>query len=194
MAALLLAGAALLSPAVAACGTRRRPPSSFAPSRTVRQVRTPRRHAASMPAVQVTVVDGDTNRRVRGARVTIGRRSARTTAHGVARIPLLRRAALVTQAVQARLRAKRACASRSARTRSRRSASTAASLQWTMYGADPQRHAGAAGDPRAAAVPRRLVARPRRAASSSRPSSRTAWRTSRTRRARSARSTCATAR
>src|SRR4051812_42343408 len=49
-------------------------------------------------AVQVTVVDGDTNRRIRGARVTIGRRSARSDRHGVAHVKLLRRTSLVTTA------------------------------------------------------------------------------------------------
>jgi outer membrane protein assembly factor BamB len=88
--------------------------------------------------VQVTVVDGDTNRRVRGAVVAIGKRSARTNARGVARIPLRRRAALVTRAwksgfderaVRLSFRTRRKSTIRSYRR----------SLQWRMYGADPQR-------------------------------------------------------
>jgi outer membrane protein assembly factor BamB len=46
--------------------------------------------------VVVTVVDGNTQRRVHGAVVEVGGRRARTDAHGVARIPLRRHAALVT--------------------------------------------------------------------------------------------------
>ena len=92
--ALLLVGAGLL---FAGCGSRQE-----AVTTTVSQVRTVRHidlvPAAPPQAVQVTVVDGDTNARVRGARVTIGRRSARSDRHGVARIPLARHSALVTVA------------------------------------------------------------------------------------------------
>jgi outer membrane protein assembly factor BamB len=45
--------------------------------------------------VQVTVVDGDTNRRVRGVRVVIGRHVAKSDAHGVAHVPLLHRGSFV---------------------------------------------------------------------------------------------------
>jgi outer membrane protein assembly factor BamB len=88
--------------------------------------------------VQVTVVDGDTNRRVRGARVTIGRRSARSDRHGVARIPLLRRAALVTTAVTP------GYGRRAVRLPFRTHPKSTIhlyqrSLQWTMYGADAAR-------------------------------------------------------
>jgi outer membrane protein assembly factor BamB len=44
--------------------------------------------------VLVTVIDGDTGRRVRGARVSIGRRAGTTDGDGVAGVPVLRRAAL----------------------------------------------------------------------------------------------------
>jgi outer membrane protein assembly factor BamB len=99
----------------------------------------PRRKTIVRPsAVLVTVVDGDTNARVAGARVTIGRRSARTNRHGVARIPLARRAPLVTAA------SKVGYGSRAVRLSFRtRPKSTLRiyrrALQWTMYGAGPRR-------------------------------------------------------
>ena len=88
--------------------------------------------------MQVTVVDGDTNARVRGARVTIGDRSARSDRHGVARVPLPHRSALVTQA------AKPGYAARSVRLSFRTHPKSTIriyrrSLQWTMYGANPAR-------------------------------------------------------
>ncbi|MFL5963586.1 MAG: PQQ-binding-like beta-propeller repeat protein [Gaiellaceae bacterium] len=132
--ALLLAGAGLL---VAGCGSRHE-----AATTTVAQVRTVR-HVDPAPdvpahAVQVTVVDGDTNARVRGARVTIGRRSAHTDRHGVARIPLLRHTALVTAAIKSGYDERAVRLSFGTRPKStiriyRRS------LQWTMYGADARR-------------------------------------------------------
>ena len=86
----------------------------------------------------MTVVDGDTNKRVRGARVTIGRRSARTDTHGVARVPLAHRAALVTRA------AKPGYSERAVRLPLRTHPKSTIriyqrSLQWTMYGAGPAR-------------------------------------------------------
>ena len=94
------------------------------------------RHAAA--AVQVTVVDGDTNTRIRGATVTIGRRHSHSDRHGVARIRLQRRAALVTVASKPGYDARSVRLSFRARPKStiriyRRS------LQWTMYGAGPRR-------------------------------------------------------
>ena len=88
--------------------------------------------------VQVTVVDGDTNARVRGARVTIGTRSARSDRHGVARVPLQRRSSLVTSAV------KPGYGERSVRLSYRTHPKSTIriyrrSLQWTMYGAGPAR-------------------------------------------------------
>jgi outer membrane protein assembly factor BamB len=89
-------------------------------------------------AVQVTVVDGDTNRRIRGARVTIGPRSARSDRHGVARVKLLRRASLVTTAE------KPGYGERAVRLPFRTHPKSTLriyrrALQWAMYGADPQR-------------------------------------------------------
>ena len=96
------------------------------------------RRKAAMLAVQVTVVDGDTNRRLRGARVTIGHRSALSNRHGVVLIPLLRHVALVTRA------AKRGYAGKSVRLSFRTHPKSTIrvyrrSLQWTMYGAIPAR-------------------------------------------------------
>jgi outer membrane protein assembly factor BamB len=130
--ALLLAGAGLLA---AGCGSRHQ-----AVTTTVSHLRTVR-HAAPasrVQPVQVTVVDGDTNARVRGARVTIGRRSARTDRHGVATIPLLRHAALITAATKSGYDERAVRLSFATRPKStiriyRRS------LQWTMYGADERR-------------------------------------------------------
>ncbi len=86
----------------------------------------------------MTVVDGDTNARVPGARVTVGGRSARSDARGVARVPLARRSALVTRA------AKPGYAPRATRLSFRSHPKSTIriyrrSLQWAMYGADPAR-------------------------------------------------------
>jgi outer membrane protein assembly factor BamB len=132
--ALLLTGAGLL---VAGCGSRHE-----AVTTTVSQVHTVS-HVNPVPdvspqPVQVTVVDGDTSKRVRGARVTIGRRSARTDRRGVATIPLLRHTSLVTAAVKSGYDERAVRLSFAKRPKStirifRRS------LQWTMYGADARR-------------------------------------------------------
>jgi outer membrane protein assembly factor BamB len=129
-----LVGAAFL----AGCGARHEATTTVAsPLRTVRH-EAPAADVAPPAAVQVTVVDGDTNRRVRGARVTIGRHSARSDRHGVARIPLGRRAALITQAL------KTGYGRRAVRLSFRIHPKSTIriyrrSLQWTMYGADPGR-------------------------------------------------------
>ncbi len=140
---LLLAGALFL----AGCGARHQvaltttaappplPPPTV-PQKAVSPPPRPRGPAAH--AVQVTVLDGDTNRRLRGARVTIGARSARSNNLGVARIPLLRRSALVTNAV------KPGYALRSVRLSFRTHPKSTIrvyrrSLQWSMYGAGPAR-------------------------------------------------------
>jgi outer membrane protein assembly factor BamB len=132
--ALLLTGAGLL---VVGCGSRHE-----AATTTVTQVRTIS-HVDPVPdvrpqSVQVTVDDGDTTARVRGARVTIGRRSAHTDRHGVAKIPLLRHTALVTAAIKSGYDERAVRLSFAKRPKStirifRRS------LQWTMYGADASR-------------------------------------------------------
>jgi outer membrane protein assembly factor BamB len=89
-------------------------------------------------SVLVTVVDGNTQARVRGALVKVGGRNARTNRHGVARIPLRHHIALITRvraggylSVSVRL---------PFRTRPQ---STVVlyrpSLQWPMYGVDASR-------------------------------------------------------
>ena len=103
----------------------------------------PTRHPAPVrPAhlspVEVTVVDGDTNRRVDDARVTIGRRTARTNRHGVASVPAIERAALVTTA------AKAGYGERSVRLSFRTHPRSTIriyrhALQWPVYGATVQR-------------------------------------------------------
>ena len=130
---LLLVGAGLL----AGCGSARETATT-----TVTHTRTVR-HAAPAPdvrlqAVQVTVIDGDTNARVRSARVTIGARSARTDARGVARVRLARRAALVTEA------SKLGYDARTVRLPFRTHPKSTIrifrrSLQWSLYGGDPAR-------------------------------------------------------
>jgi outer membrane protein assembly factor BamB len=136
----LLAGVAFL----AGCGAQHEAATTTTvapPPRTVRPLRhgPPAPDVAPTPvAVQVTVVDGDTNRRVLGARVTIGRRSARSDRHGVARIPLLHRGALVTRALKPGYG--RRAVRLAFRTHPRSTIRIyRRSLQWTMYGAEPGR-------------------------------------------------------
>jgi outer membrane protein assembly factor BamB len=88
--------------------------------------------------VLVTVVDGDTNRRVRGARVRVGRHVVRTDHHGVARVPLGPRRALLTVA------AKPGYGERAVRLAFRTHPQSTirifrSAAQWTMYGAVPGR-------------------------------------------------------
>jgi outer membrane protein assembly factor BamB len=135
--ALLLVGAGLL----AGCGSARETATT-----TVTYTRTVQRSAPApksqpdvrLHAVQVTVVDGDTNARVRSARVTIGNHTARTNARGVARVPLARRGALVTEASKLGYAARAVRLPFTTHPKStirifRRS------LQWTLYGGDPAR-------------------------------------------------------
>ena len=89
---LLLCAAALSAAGCGAHQSAQREAVSVAPRPVLKTARP--------VAVQVTVVDGDTNRRVSGARVRIGERSARSDRHGVARVPLAHRAPLVTSAAK----------------------------------------------------------------------------------------------
>ena len=86
----VLAGV-LLAALVAGCG---------AASTPVRRDQAHRQAAVKPPPrmsrVLVTVLDGNTHARVRGAIVRVGGRAARTDGRGVARIPLLHHLALVT--------------------------------------------------------------------------------------------------
>src|SRR3954447_5303553 len=120
----------------AAAPTTTTPAAKHVP--TVRRLPAPDTKPPRPSAVQVTVVDGDTNRRIRGARVTIGPRSARSDRHGVARVKLLRRASLLTTAE------KPGYGERAVRLPFRTHPKSTVriyrrSLQWTMFGADPQR-------------------------------------------------------
>jgi outer membrane protein assembly factor BamB len=133
--ALLLVAAA----AVAGCGTTARPLVAPALVPTPAVAPAPDRPPPHRLArVAVTVVDGDTNRRVAGAVVSVGGRTARTDAHGVAYVPLRRRAALVTTARKA------AYPARAVRLSFRTHPQSTMRIyrtdrQWTMYGASPQR-------------------------------------------------------
>jgi len=123
---LLLAGAVLLG----GCSSWH---DAAAPPRGPAQAR-----PARLSPVEVTVVDGDTNRRVRNARVTIGHSTARTNRHGVASVPEIRRTALVTTA------AKAGYGARSVRLSFRTHPQSTIriyrhALQWPVYGATVQR-------------------------------------------------------
>jgi outer membrane protein assembly factor BamB len=88
--------------------------------------------------VLVTVIDGDTHRRVAHARVRIGNRTAISNRYGIAKIPLRRRAPLVTVA------SKRGYATRAVRLPFHTHPKSAIRLyqprlQWSMYGAGPKR-------------------------------------------------------
>jgi outer membrane protein assembly factor BamB len=126
----------LLAAVVAGCGataaTRQAPPKTPAP---------PRAHAKPKPRlspVLVTVVDGNTQERVRGATVELGGRRARTDVRGVAEIPLRHHIALVTD-----IRAPGYLA-RTLRLPFRTHPQSTVrlyrpSLQWPMYGVDASR-------------------------------------------------------
>ncbi|MBA2462192.1 MAG: PQQ-binding-like beta-propeller repeat protein [Actinobacteria bacterium] len=86
----------------------------------------------------VTVVDGDTHRRLRGARVVIGRRGDYANTRGLASVGLKRRTALEVHV------SKPGYISRTVRMpfRQRREVTVKLykrSLQWTMFGANPRR-------------------------------------------------------
>ena len=88
--------------------------------------------------VLVTVVDGDTHRRVAHARVRIGNRSAVSNRYGIAKIPLRQRAPLVTVA------SKKGYATRAVRLAFHTHPKSTIRiyqprLQWSMYGAGPRR-------------------------------------------------------
>jgi outer membrane protein assembly factor BamB len=92
----------------------------------------------ALAAVQVTVIDGDTNLRVTGARVQIGPHAARSNGRGVALLKLHHRAPLVTVA------SKPGYGERAVRlpfdTHPKSTIRVyRASSQWTMYGAVPSR-------------------------------------------------------
>jgi outer membrane protein assembly factor BamB len=123
--------------ALAACGSSKR-----AATTTFAEVRAADRHAlperASGSWVHVTVVDGDRGKRVPGALVRIGRRARITDHRGIARIHIKRRAALVVQVKRRGYSAaKQRFQFRNHPLRTIRVYQPA--LQWTMYGANPNR-------------------------------------------------------
>ncbi|HEY3185322.1 MAG TPA: PQQ-binding-like beta-propeller repeat protein [Gaiellaceae bacterium] len=125
-----LALAALL----AGCGWQLRPTGSAPTSPGDAPVKTEPR----LRDVLVTVLDGDTGRRLAGVRVAVGRRSALTNAKGVAGVPIRRRAALVTTARH------RGYIPRAVRLWYRQHPRSTMriyqrSLQWPVYGADAAR-------------------------------------------------------
>ncbi len=133
--ALTLAALALLA---AGCSLRQVAPAAGRPE-TPSAAAQPKKPAPPRARkVLVTVVDGDTHRLVRGARVTIGARSARTTPRGLAGIPILRRTALRVTVTKDGYLSKTVRLWFKQRPRStirvyqRR-------LQWPMYGATPAR-------------------------------------------------------
>src|SRR4051812_42962575 len=96
-----------------------------------------RRQHKKLRAVRVTVLDGDTARRVAGARVRIGHKRARTDRSGVARIVVRRGALPVTISPKG-------YATRPARLWFKQHPQSTARisqprLQWPMYGAAPAR-------------------------------------------------------
>ena len=91
-----------------------------------------------MRRVQVTVVDGDTHRRIPHVRVRIGTRTALSNRNGVAKIPLARRSPLVTVA------SKHGYSTRAVRLPFHTHPKSTIRiyqprLQWSMYGVGPHR-------------------------------------------------------
>ena len=132
-----------------------------------RSLRAPRRVARAVAAadvaVQVTVVDGDTNRARAAAPASgSGRRTARSDRHGVAHVPLAHRAPLITSAAKSGLRqARRPALVPDASEVDDPDLPLARAVDDVRRRSEPD--ASAAGDPGTAAVPRRLVTRPRHA-------------------------------
>jgi outer membrane protein assembly factor BamB len=87
----------------------------------------------------VTVVDGDTYRRLRGARVRIGSRAAYTGRRGVAEIPVRCRRRTLTVRVHARGHAAKAERKWFVRRRKVTVRVYRPELQWPMYGVTPAR-------------------------------------------------------
>jgi outer membrane protein assembly factor BamB len=129
----VLAAAAVL---LSGCGSSHRQTATTSPS-TSTTTPTPR-PAPHREAVRVTVVDGDTNRRVAGARVAVGGRSATTNRHGVARFELRRRGDYVTTARAAGYTARAVRLPFQLR-RGQTLRLYQAALQWPVYGATAAR-------------------------------------------------------
>ena len=133
---LIAAGVALLGLAVACAGETAPPASVLTPGdRPVVRALRERSQAAK---VLVTVVDGDTHGRVRGARVVIGRRAGYANATGLAAVKIKRRTALPVRV------SKPGYAMRIVRMPFKQHRQVTIrlyrdSLQWPMYGANSHR-------------------------------------------------------
>jgi outer membrane protein assembly factor BamB len=137
----------LTAAVVAGCGSQPKhvtistaaaPPSKPRPAPRTTPKPKPRRLWQGRNAVQVTVVDGDTNRRVAGARVQIGRHTAQSNRRGIALLRLAHRGSLVAVA------SKPGYGERAVRFPFRQAPKSTIRLfrpsrQWTIYGAVPTR-------------------------------------------------------
>ena len=135
----LLGAAAVTVVIVALAAACSLPPSAPLPEAASEPVRKAKRTNAL-----VTVVDGDTHRRVRGARVVIGRRADYANTRGLAAVGLKRRTSLEVRV------SKPGYLSRTVRMPfGRRNRVTVElyqpALQWTMLGANPRRTSAHAG-------------------------------------------------
>ena len=127
------AGALLLATAglAAGCGSASREPGSV-------RIDSPVRPAKPGVDVVVIVKDGDTGRRLRNARVRIGPHSNRTDANGVASLSLSRHGTFAVRAA-ARGYTGRELRLGFGRRRYRMLQLYRPQLQWTLYGATPER-------------------------------------------------------
>lgn len=122
----------------AACGSSRHAATTLAEIRAADRHALPHADPLGGTWVHVTVVDGDRGRRVQGALVRIGRRARVSDRRGVAKIRLNRRASLVVDVKR------RGYAPAAQRVQFRNHPLHTIrvyqpSLQWTMYGANPNR-------------------------------------------------------
>jgi outer membrane protein assembly factor BamB len=133
-----LAAAAATSAVVALAAACSWPAGVLSPEPAPEATRAPAQSKRKPTKALVTVVDGDTHRRVRGARVVIGRRGDYANTRGLAAVGLKRRTALEVQVskpgyipktVRMPFRHRRAVTVKLYRR----------SLQWTMFGANPRR-------------------------------------------------------
>jgi len=130
----LAAGAVAIATLATACSLQ----TSLTPSEPAREAAREPAKAPKRTNALVTVVDGDTGRRVRGARVVIGRRSGYANTRGLASVGLKRRTALEVRV------SKPGYLPRTVRMpfRQRREVTVKLyqhALQWTMFGANPRR-------------------------------------------------------
>lgn len=94
----LLTVLALAAVTAAGCGSTHRSTTATSPPESTTTPPAAPRPTPRRAAVRVTVLDGDTNRRLAGARVAVGGRSKPTNRGGIARIVLRRRGDYVTTA------------------------------------------------------------------------------------------------